>query len=294
MPNSSYTFTQVLNGTGSFSKDGDTQFSQGVSEMQGYLKKIGYDISDPAGRFQTSTYDAVCGFQEEWGMGKGDGIAGQWTIQRLNVSRQSEYYTVYGKPITGMNTDNILKGIYKDDINLLARIIYAESGTKGTDTEIRNDIKGIGWVLRNRYQNAEEGGTGYCLPATKYPNASKWARIVAFPNQYSTCNSEAAMKPKRGVGATLSTVAGPRWKNAVDIAKVIYEKYWPQVDGYLVQGETILDARCSATDQMNQCAWRQYTGWLKTGNVSPSVDVITFSKTAGVTNVICTWVKAAN
>ena len=76
MPNSSYTFTQVLNGTGSFSKDGDTQFSQGVSEMQGYLKKIGYDISDPAGRFQTSTYDAVCGFQEEWGMGKGDGIAG--------------------------------------------------------------------------------------------------------------------------------------------------------------------------------------------------------------------------
>ena len=287
MANSDYTYSQVLNGTGSFSVAGDTGYSAGVSTMQSYLRNIGYTITDTAGRFQSSTLAAVKAFQAEWGITQ-SGTANQSTIQRLDASRRSTYYTVYGKPLTGMNATKILQGSY-DDIDLLARIIYAESGYLAEGTELENDLKGIARVLRARYQDVQEGGTNYCVSASKYPNASAWARIIAYPNQYDTCDSDNAMKPKRGYTASLSTVVDPRWKKAVDLAEMIYDEYWPQVYGYLVEGETILDSLCAATDQMNQIGWDIYVSWKDTNHIDPSVDVITFSQTKYRTNVLAKY-----
>ena len=287
MANSNYSYNDVLNGTGNFSTSGDTGPSSGVTTMQKYLRNIGYSITDPQGRFQSSTRAAVVDFQKEWGI-TANGVANQATIQRLDVSRKSKYYTDYGHPIEGMSKTTILKGTY-DDIDLLARIIYAESGHLAEGSEMKNDLRGIAWVLRTRYQDAQEGGTQYCLPASSYPKASIWARIIGYPSQYGTCDSSNAMKPKRGYNATVSSVVDERWKTAVDLAETIYDELWPQVNGYLVQGETILDTRCSATDQMNQIGWDHYVSWYRGGHISPTVDVITFSKVKGRTNVLATY-----
>ena len=46
MANSSYTFAQVVGGTGFFSKSQDTGYSAGVRDLQTYLRNIGYTISD--------------------------------------------------------------------------------------------------------------------------------------------------------------------------------------------------------------------------------------------------------
>lgn len=46
MANSSYTFAQVVSGTGFFSKSQDTGYAVGVRDLQTYLRNIGYTISD--------------------------------------------------------------------------------------------------------------------------------------------------------------------------------------------------------------------------------------------------------
>ncbi len=76
MANSDYTFRDVVLGTGSFSMEGDTGYSNGVNTLQQYLRRIGYTIRDSSGRFQSGTRNAVIGFQNEMGI-TANGIAGQ-------------------------------------------------------------------------------------------------------------------------------------------------------------------------------------------------------------------------
>ena len=229
MANSDYTFTQVVNGTGYFSRSKDTGFSQGVKDLQTYLKNIGYTISDASGRFQSGTEAAVKSFQKELGISV-DGSAGPSTCLRLNTVRKSKYYTTYGKPITDSEwgRTKILQGKF-NDIDLLARIILAESGYKNID-----DQKGVAIVLKNRSVNSS---SAYWESSSTYPKASIYARVVGKNGQYGTVDAGTtiAQTPQRGYyGGEEDGFVDPGWKNAVDLATSIVNGSSISVTAYKV------------------------------------------------------------
>lgn len=285
MANSDYTYNQVLGGTGSFNKAGDTKFSQGVSDMQTYLKKIGYTITDTAGRFtgttQGTTYAAVYEFQRELGISQ-DGDAGKNTLVRLDAVRTSTYYTDYGARLedSAWGRANILAGKF-GDVDLLARIIYGEH-TSNTD-----DQKGVAIVIKQRSQIS-----GYYDTTSK---ASMWARVVGMAGQYGTAavgytNSQ---KPTRGYAGQSPTYVDPGWKNAVDRAKDLVNGTAISVTGYAVNGKTVSSTRVNlsssnSTKYLNQVAWSAYTNWVDTGHIDTSIQPVTFSSSSGG-NVLCKY-----
>ena len=286
MANSDYSFTQVKNGTGFFSKSQDTGYSSGVATLQNYLRNIGYEITDATGRFQSSTETAVKNFQYELQITQ-DGAAGPATCLRLYTVRNSKYYTSYGKPIT--NSDwgrtNILAGNF-DDIDLLARIILAESGYQNID-----DQKGVAIVLKNRSVNSS---SMYWESSSSYPNASIYARVVGKSGQYGTASAgtATAQAPRRGCyGGEADDFIDPGWKNAVDLATSIVNGSAISVSAYKVTGKTISSTKMtinttSNKKYLNQVAWSQYTKWVDAGTIDTSVQPLTFSKSSG-SNVIC-------
>lgn len=286
MANSDYTYTQVVNGNGSYSKSGDTGYASGVATLQTYLKKIGYTISDTSGRFQSTTYSAVKNFQYELGITQ-DGVAGQATCIRLKAVYSSEYYNTYGKPLSdsAWGRDNILAGNF-DDVDLLARIILAESGYSNT-----SDEEGVALVIKNRSVNTS---STYWASSTTYPNASIYARVVGKASQYDTAKSgnEIAQTPRRGLKGTESDgFIDPAWKNAVELAKDIVDGAKITATGYTVSGTNInIGAKKSVNsssnkDYLNQTAWSLYSSYYSNGKVSSSVKPITFSTSAD-SNVI--------
>lgn len=284
MANSDYTFSQVLTGTGYFSRSGDTGFSQGVKDMQQYLKNIGYDI-DVDGRFGPGCESCVKEFQRELGI-TADGSAGPGTITRLNAVRSSSYYTKYGRRLESSEwgRDNILDGKFDTNndtkIDMLARIIYAEH-TNNTD-----DQKGTAIVIKNRTKNSS-----YYEPG--HTNTSLWARVVGMKTpsaQYGTAASSStnAKKPMRGYLGNASTgYVDPGWKNAVDCATKLINGQSISVSGYLVNGKSITSTRAAVTNQLNQVAWDHYCSWVDSKNINTSVNCITFSQSGS--NVVCTY-----
>lgn len=286
MANSDYSFTQVVNGTGYFGQKQDTGFSQGVKDLQTYLKNIGYTIGDTSGRFQADTVAAVKGFQSELGI-TADGVAGQKTCVRLNAVRNSKYYTSYGKPIknTAWGRTNILAGKF-DDVDLLARIILAESGYKNF-----SDQSGVAMVLKNRSANSS---SMYWETAANYPKASIYARVVGKSGQYGTIKEGTtnAQTPKRGFyGGEKEGFIDPGWKKAVDLAIAIVDGTKISVTGNKVSGKTV-SAQTMTVDTvsnpkyLNQVAWSMYAAWCDKAKVDTSVQPLTFSKSTGA-NVIC-------
>ena len=286
MANSNYTFSQVVNGTGYFSKSQDTGYSAGVKDLQTYLKNIGYTINDTSGRFQTGTENAVKKFQGELGTDV-DGSAGPGTCKRLNAVRDSIYFKTYGKPLTSSEwgRTNILAGKV-GDVDLLARIILAESGYQNL-----TDQKGVAIVLRNRYDN---GGSKYVATTSEAPKASKWARVVGKSGGYGTTSTSTAdaMTPKRGYyGKEADGFIDPGWKNAVDRALDIYNSRKVSVTGYKVSGTAVLTSSLTVNsaddkDYLNQIAWSSYKSYQSSGGVDTSVQPLTFKSTSGG-NVIC-------
>lgn len=186
MANSSYTYIQVLIGTGKFQMETNGAYSGGVKTLQQRLNSIGYDISAD-GYFGSGTEKAVKAFQTECSLVPVDGIAGKGTLTKLEQVRVSKYFNTYGYPLTSTDwgRDNILNGNF-DDIDLLARVIYAEN------TSDQDDQKGVAIVIRNR-KNAGESG-GYMEKSGAFPDASVWARVVAKHTgsagvQYGTTNA---------------------------------------------------------------------------------------------------------
>lgn len=284
MANSDYTFSQVLSGKGYFSRSGDTGFSQGVKDMQQYLKNIGYDI-DVDGRFGPGCEACVKEFQRELGINQ-DGSAGPGTILRLNTVRSSSYYTKYGRRLESSEwgQNNILNGKFDTNndskIDMLARIIYAEH-TNNTD-----DQKGTAIVIKNRSKTS-----GYYEPG--YTSTSIWARVVGMKSsgiQYASANASStnAKTPMRGYAGNESTgYVDPGWKNAVDCAKQLVNGGTISVSGYVVSGKTVSSTRAAVSNQLNQVAWSQYCSWVDGKNINTAVKCITFSRTGS--NVVCTY-----
>lgn len=271
--NASYSYNDVLTGkTGAvFKASQDDRYSKGVEDLQKYLRLIGYTIKDTRGRYQDDTVDAVTAFQHELGITE-DGVAGNKTVVRLEAARTSEYYE-YGGFLeeSEWGQDNILSGNF-DDIDLLARIIYAEQ------TSLTDDQTGVAMVIRNRC------GTSFCESATAYPKASEWARVVGYKSkpmgiQYASASAGTinAQQPRRGLGGTSPDFVDPGWKNAVDLAKKLTDGTSISVSGYKVTGTTIGTTRASVGSQLHQVAWSHYVSVYNAGNVNTSVNVIAFS-----------------
>lgn len=287
MANSDYTFTQVLNGTGYFCEEYDTGFSQGVKDLQSYLRQIGYIEITANGRFGSETTTAVKNFQEESKLSQ-DGIAGQQTVQRLNVARQSPYYLMCGGArltTAEWGRDNILAGNF-DDLDLLSRIIYAEHTTNTTDQD------GVALVIHNR---AYSGSTEYMESASDYPKASRFARVVGKRTAgYGTAleTNTQAKRPLRGYSGNASTsYVDPAWKNAVDRALTLVEGKTISLTGYAVSGTTITSQRITVStaknaEYLNQISWTSYVSHCRSNEIDTSVTPITFQTTSGG-NVIC-------
>ncbi|WP_446816778.1 peptidoglycan-binding protein [Dysosmobacter sp.] len=289
MANSSYTYTQVLNGTGKFQMETNGAYSGGVKTLQQRLNSIGYDISAD-GYFGSGTEKAVKAFQTECSLVPVDGIAGKGTLTKLEQVRVSKYFNTYGYPLTSTDwgRDNILNGNF-DDIDLLARVIYAEN------TSDQDDQKGVAIVIRNR-KNAGESG-GYMEKSGAFPDASVWARVVAKHTgsagvQYGTTNASCknAYAPQRGYTGDDDNSDGvaDAWANAVDLATKLKNGTTITVRGYKVNGLTVdTSTLVSVTNQKNQISSTHYKNKYKAGDKFSGTVISTAKTLTG--NVFCTY-----
>ena len=289
MENSSYTYTQVLNGTGKFQMETNGAYSGGVKILQQRLNSIGYDISAD-GYFGSGTEKAVKAFQTECSLVPVDGIAGKGTLTKLEQVRVSKYFNTYGYPLTSTDwgRDNILNGNF-DDIDLLARVIYAEN------TSDQDDQKGVAIVIRNR-KNAGESG-GYMEKSSAFPDASVWARVVAKHTgsagvQYGTTNASCknAYAPQRGYTGDDDNSDGvaDAWANAVDLATKLKNGTTITVRGYKVNGLTVdTSTLVSVTNQKNQISSTHYKNKYNAGDKFSGTVISTAKTLTG--NVFCTY-----
>lgn len=289
MANSSYTYTQVLNGTGKFQMETNGAYSGGVKILQQRLNSIGYDISAD-GYFGSGTEKAVKAFQTECSLVPVDGIAGKGTLTKLEQVRVSKYFNTYGYPLTSTDwgRDNILNGNF-DDIDLLARVIYAEN------TSDQDDQKGVAIVIRNR-KNAGESG-GYMEKSSAFPDASVWARVVAKHTgsagvQYGTTNASCknAYAPQRGYTGDDDNSDGvaDAWANAVDLATKLKNGTTITVRGYKVNGLTVdTSTLVSVTNQKNQISSTHYKNKYNAGDKFSGTVISTAKTLSG--NVFCTY-----
>lgn len=250
----------------------------------------------PQAFFLEETADAVRQFQHDCGI-REDGDAGQETCKRLYVVHSSEYFKDYGWPLDNSQWGpaNILAGKF-NNVDLLARIILAESGYDNTEDE-----KGVALVLKNRVDNPS-----YQEPSSAYPHASVYARVVGKANQYTTANAgnEKAQCPRRGYKASQADgYVNQAWKKAVDLAKEIVRGTQISVTGYIVHeeekdGKKVLDIgpstltvnTASDKEYLNQKKWSSFETDYWKGNVFAAVKPLAFS-TSKNSNVIYKWIK---
>ena len=278
--NADYTFQQVMNGIGSFNEAGNTgSWSSGVEQLQEYLMEIGYTIENTLGFFLSDTTEAVKQFQYDCKISV-DGDAGPETCRRLYAVHSSEYFRDYGWPIENSQwgVDNILAGKF-NNVDLLARIILAESGYRN-----QNDEKGVALVLRNRVVNPNE--KLYQASADVYPNASIYARVVGN-GHYSTAENDTkhpnALTPRRGYDGTKETgYIGPAWKMAVDLAKKIVNGTEISVTAYEVEGPIVKSSMMTVNttsnkEYLNQQGWDLFQKTYAEQKVADAVQPLTFS-----------------
>lgn len=288
--NADYTFQQVMNGIGSYNEAGNTgPWSAGVEQMQEYLIEIGYTIENTLGFFLSDTTEAVKKFQHECNI-RVDGDAGRDTCTRLFAVHSSEYFKNYGCPLedSQWGENNILAGNF-NDVDLLARIILAESGYYN-----QIDEKGVALVLKNRVDNPE-----YQVPSTDFQKASVYARVVGKIGEYTTANAgtDTAQAPMRGCGGNNTNgYIGPAWKTAVDLAKNIVNGVQISVTGHKVNGLVIMDSdymTVNTTENkqyLHQQSLETYRNSYRKGNVSADVQPLTFSASNEQSNnVIFKW-----
>lgn len=283
MANSSYTFSQVVNGTGYFNQAQDTGFSQGVKDLQTYLKSIGFTITDASGRFQSTTKTAVEDFQYQMGITV-DGDAGPGTCKRLNIVRNSIYFNKYGKPLTNAQwgTANIRAGKF-NDIDLLARIILAESGYTNWQ-----DQNGVALVIKNRSKTPGYYASG---------SASIWARVVGMVDpdgiamyDSAIAGNEIAQSPRRGwAGEEADGFIDPGWRHAVEVAEKLTKDVRFTAMGWLVEGLTITTKQVLVSNQLNQGPWSAYRNYYNKGMIKDDVEAVAFmKKTDAAGNVVFT------
>ena len=244
MANSDYSYNDVLNGTGYFSKSGNTGYSSGVAEMKGYLWNIGYDIT-VNGIFDTECENAVKSFQKECCMTV-DGSAGPATLSQLEKVRTTKYFLYYGHPErVQWSWNNVLAGVVDPD-DALARVIYGEY----TQNDGTQQQEGIAVVLRNR----KNAGIFYSSSS-----ATDWAKVLC--KGFTSVNSEYenSAKPPRGDVKQADGIS-KHWKNAVDLALKLYRSQTlVEPNGYAVEGAVVSSTtRRRVSTQLNFMAKNAY------------------------------------
>lgn len=293
--NADYTFQQVMNGIGSYNEAGNTgPRSEGVEQLQEYLTEIGYQFDYTSGFFLKETADAVRQFQYDCGISP-NGEAGQEICKRLYVVHSSEYFKDYGWPLeeSQWGPANILAGKF-NNVDLLARIILAESGYNNTEDE-----KGVALVIKNRCDNSS---SAYWESPEIYKNASIYARVIGKGIEktlhYGTAKAgnETARCPRRGFHASQADgYINQAWKKAVDLAKDIVRGTQISVTGYIVhqKGDKLtMDVSSTLTvnttndkEYLNQKKWSSFEKNYWEGKVSAAVKPLAFS-TSNDSNVI--------
>lgn len=282
MANADYTYAQVLSGQATWSEAGsDGRASSGISTLQNRLSQIGYLVT-PTGLFNSTTTTAVKNFQYSQGLTQ-NGTVDSTVLTQLDAVYTIDFFE-YGKPLSEAQwgTTKILSGAF-NDIDLLARIIYAEN------TNIFLDQNGVAIVIKKRSETP-----GYYVPSSG-STASIWARVVGMPNQYSTANAGSinARQPRRGFGGTGGNgYVAPGWRHAVDVAKKLVHGTVINTTGNIISGTTVTSNKKSisstdSTKYLNQIAWSQYKSWYSLGKIDTTVEPLCFTSTGTGSNVIC-------
>lgn len=105
MSNTSYSYSEVKSGNGSYKYESPTVYSAGVLTLQKRLNAIGYNLSED-GKFGSGTKTAVQNFQTECNLSS-DGVAGQNTLTQLDKVYHSSYFTNYENPFPHQNLEHL-------------------------------------------------------------------------------------------------------------------------------------------------------------------------------------------
>ena len=269
MPNSSYTYAQVLAGTGYYQQESTPAFSSGVQTMQQRLIACGYNLGSAGadGKFGSGTNSVVRDFQLECYLAV-DGKAGKQTLKQLDSVYQSSYFKTYGKPITKnqWGQDYILNSVGKD-IDILARVIWVE------DHSDLDAQYAVAKVIKNR---SISGNSDYLAPEAS--ERSIWVRVIGKkdPIQYSSASKDsvggtAALKPYRG-RETHAACIDVFWRTAVDLAtKLVNGTAFTVPNGYAITGNqsssTISTTKNGVvSNQLYQGTYTVYKGSPKAKN----------------------------
>lgn len=112
--NTRWTYEQIINGTGSYRRDDEYRYSEGVHIMQINLNVLGYNCGTPDGKFGSGTENAVKSFQTAKSL-TADGYAGPSTLRAIEACSSIESWDnsrfAYGEVRSG-------RGYYSQDTSL--------------------------------------------------------------------------------------------------------------------------------------------------------------------------------
>lgn len=144
-----------------------------VQELQNQLKKLGYFDATSTGLFLEITRDAVKDFQRDNGLVV-DGIAGTKTFAKLESALKGESSGSKEVNFTASDSSSLqdkydsLSSSKKEDIYLLAQLIYAESGHESYTGQVA-----VGSVVMNRVKQTNGTIEGVIFAKNQFSTAKK-------------------------------------------------------------------------------------------------------------------------
>lgn len=144
-----------------------------VQELQNQLKSLGYFDATSTGLFLEITRDAVKDFQRDNGLVV-DGIVGTKTFAKLESALEGEATSSKEVNFTASDSDSLqdkydsLSKSEKDDIYLLAQLIYAESGGESYTGQVA-----VGSVVMNRVKQTNGSIEGVIFAKNQFSTAKK-------------------------------------------------------------------------------------------------------------------------
>ena len=144
-----------------------------VQELQNQLKSLGYFDATSTGLFLEITRDSVKDFQRDNGLVV-DGIVGTKTFAKLQSALEGKTAGSNEVKFTASDSDslqdkyNSLSSSKKDDIYLLAQLIYAESGHESYTGQVA-----VGSVVMNRVKQTNGSIEGVIFAKNQFSTAKK-------------------------------------------------------------------------------------------------------------------------
>ena len=280
--NSRYTYAQVKNGDGVFKSvdDGASRtYSEGVFTMQLRLVAIGslnsiHNVTQ--GVYDHVTKNAIMNFQKTVNNLQEEPTVGPRTLTALDFAYDvnNRPYFLYGNYLEASEWGNdYIRANYALSwsngrifaVDALARVIHAEEHAKNKE----NSQTAVALTIKKRSVDGESSQKpGLC------PNALIDA--ITAPGQYGTVSNSggergSARVPHRATYSSTYTSAdqflNPMWKNAVDLAKALYNNYSISAPNgaYQMNAKNRTSTAGSYTNQMYQVGYSKYCDWLDRG-----------------------------